>query len=129
MNCICYYMFIESPEKVSASPNQNVSCRFTQQQPEGQRLAGASQSDTGGASTKSRCLVSHHISLPPGWLPYPPTPPFHPFLHSPGSSLPPSPEGVRKVGRIFALPGATGSLCHPLTQTAGSALHTRIIRR
>lgn len=36
-----YYMFIESPEKVAASPNQNVSCRFTQQQPEGQRPAGA----------------------------------------------------------------------------------------
>lgn len=51
------------------------------------------------------------------------------------SSLPPadlsltSPERVREVGRIFVLPGATGSLCHPLTQTAGSALHTRIIRR
>lgn len=40
-----------------------------------------------------------------------------------------SPERVREVGRIFVLPGATGSLCHPLTQTAGSALHTRIIRR
>ena len=38
-------------------------------------------------------------------------------------------EVLREVVRILALPGATGSLCHPLTQTAGSALHTRIIRR
>lgn len=43
-----------------------------------------------------------------------------------------SPEvggGEQGGGGIFVPPGATGSPCHPLTQTAGSALHTRIIRR
>lgn len=34
-----------------------------------------------------------------------------------------------KRGGFSGMPGATGSPRHPLTQTAGSALHTRIIRR
>lgn len=73
-----------------------------------------------------RNMISHGQ---PGGLSCPPTLPFHPSSALP-SFIPPSvPRGAREVGRIFTLPGATGSRCHPLTQTAGSALHTRIIRR
>lgn len=59
---------------------------------------------------------------------YPPAPPSPP---PPTADLSLSfPEGAEGSGEDFRLlPGATGSLCHPLTQTAGSALHTRIIRR
>lgn len=57
----------------------------------------------------------------------------HNLATSTGLSLPRFPRGWkgRKVGggRVFVPPRATGFPCHPLTQTAGSALHTRIIRR
>lgn len=108
---------------------QEVRCCFTWQWRKGQRLAGASPSDTGDTGRKSGCLLSHayDISLTSCWLPYPPSPPSLSVLPQ---FIPPSiPRGGRKVGRLSTLPGATGSLCHPLTQTAGSALHTRIIRR
>lgn len=105
---------------------------FTQQQLKGQRLAGALRSDAGGASAKSRCLeiagarrltATRLVCLPHQLLLFTPsrTPLVRPSLHPQ--------RGEGKSGGFLALPGATGSLCHPLTQTAGSALHTRIIRR
>ncbi len=125
-----YHTFMEPSEEKDAVAEQDVASNDTNTEVKGQRgllsltsLAPLSENWT------PHYVSQRRISLLSGWLPYPPAPPCLPSL-PPLADLSLHPlEGVREVGRIFVLPGATGSLCHPLTQTAGSALHTRIIRR
>lgn len=70
------------------------------------------------------CSVLHKARIPG------PFPTCSPASSSPRLISPSIPRGKwGKRGGFSEMPGATGSLRHPLTQTAGSALHTRIIRR
>jgi len=63
----------------------------------------------------SRVFHTGRISLPPGWLPYPPAPPP---LPSADLSLHPQ-EGAREVGRIFSVAAGGDRLSVPSTYTNG----------